>query len=123
MDIIISIFIHQDVFIIYILLLNFTIIKYQNWKYILLKLTLFKQKQYRTEYNKNFIKSMKNNIKSIWNHYIYKIFKNIHINIQYNFCFTFFLIEIGNNDFSLQDVKELVFLKPNLVISSWNLFS
>lgn len=123
MDIIILIFIHQDVFIIYILLLNFTIIKYQNWKYILLKLTLFKQKQYRTEYNKNFIKSMKNNIKSIWNHYIYKIFKNIHINIQYNFCFTFFLIEIGNNDFSLQDVKELVFLKPNLVISSWNLFS
>lgn len=65
MDIIISIFIHQDVFIIYILLLNFTIIKYQNWKYILLKLTLFKQKQYWTEYNKNFIKSMKNNIKSI----------------------------------------------------------
>lgn len=64
---------------------------------------------------------MKNNTNSIYDCYIYKIFKNMHINIQYNFCFIFLLI--GNNDFSLQDVRELVFLKSNLVISSWNLFS
>lgn len=63
---------------------------------------------------------MKNNTNSIYDCYIYKIFKNMHINIQYNFCFTFLLI--GNNDFSLQDVRELVFLKSNLVTSSWNLF-
>lgn len=32
---------------------------------------------------------MKDNKNSICDCYIYKILKNMHINIQYNFCFSF----------------------------------